>query len=160
MSHSWARASHLLPHSSRSRANLGQDLPHSSEISSLHRFLCSPALLFPFRGIHSVILLDHLSSPHLARCPAQDHFRFLALPITSVIFVSSLMALFRHLSFLVIPNILLSMALWYTCSFLPLSAVSDQVWAPYVIVGNINESKSFFFRLIGRSPFIHLPTLQ
>src|SRR5215469_8179015 len=117
MSHCWARASHFLLHSSRSRANLGQDLPHSCEISSLHRFLCPPGLLFPSRGIHSVILLDHLSSLHLARCPAQDHFRFLALSITSVIFVSSLMALFRHLPFLVIPNILLSMALWHTLKY-------------------------------------------
>jgi len=101
-------------------------------------------LLTPL-GYHAVILVDHLLSVLLARCPAHCHFKDFILSMTSVTWVFSLIHSIRLQSLRVIPNMHLSMDLWATCSFLVMSDFRTHISLPYVRTGSIYWSKARFF---------------
>ena len=91
IAHCCAKAFPLCFHHDLSSAILLHDtFPSSLSMSSLHLVLGLPLPLPPYHGLHSVVLLVHLSVSCLHTWPAHLHLLFLTVKIISLIFVLSL----------------------------------------------------------------------
>ena len=155
MSRGWAKASACRLQVSLYCAVLCQIVSlHYLSRSSLHRLAGLLCRLFLSYGLQLVTRVVHRSSLRRLRCPVQDHFIFLTLPIIiSMTFVFSLTQTLVVLSLYVMLSILLSILVCAAESLVCACLVSVQDSAPHVIAG----SRQVSLRADGKVVFEDIP---